>query len=219
MAAQLGESPDKIVRHETAVFPIGDRLVWAQTVHVDRDIHIVSGDLPNESLVMLPPIAAKDRARTMSILRRAIIRPRMQGKFSRALRAPISQKPAWPPAFEVATTPDVDVLHVRQFQSAIDPAAAGPARRGDCPIRMIIERDDGERLRLAAANPKRAEMMKIARAIKNEGRDARGEFPVKRFDQSRRSGKTQLRSPTAGVDARQSESVVRPGAVKIDMYC
>lgn len=171
MLTKFFQRPDKIDNSESAILPIRDRLIGAQSVHIDRDVNVVPGDLPNESLIMLAPIAAQNCAAPMSILRAAIIGPRMHLELAFYFGATISQKLTRPPAFEIAAAPDAHAADMRQFERAINPRAARPARRRDRPIRMIIKGNQRNRLRLAA-KPERGQMMKIARAVKDERRDA-----------------------------------------------
>src|SRR2546423_1614285 len=59
--------------------------------------------------------------------------------------------------------------------------------------------------------------MEIARAIKDEGRDARRELTIKFFDQSRRGRETQLSAPISRVEHGQFERLISPGVVEIEM--
>ena len=87
----------------------------------------------------------------------------------------------------------------RKFQRTIDPAAASPFRRRYSPIRVIIERDKDEWL-IDLAKPNRGQIMKIARAVENEWREAPRKFMSKRFDDSGRRAETQARPPFARFD-------------------
>src|SRR5438876_11423570 len=113
---------------------------------------------------MLAPILAQDRARTLigslpcsptlsgfpvhvarlppaplSIFRRAIVDPGMNFETTGAFGAAIGENIVRPPAFKISAAPDRDMLHVREFERAIDPTAASPLRRRDRPVRMIVE--------------------------------------------------------------------------------
>src|SRR2546421_9619609 len=94
---------------------------------------------------MLVPIRAQDRAAPGLIGDGTVVRPRMHFEPSIAFGAAIAEELTWPPALEVSATPHADFFHSRQFQCAVDPAAAAPTRRPDIPVRMIIERDEHER--------------------------------------------------------------------------
>jgi len=90
---------------------------------------------------------------------------------------------------------------MRKVERAIDPTAAGPARRGDRPVGMIIERNQNERLG-DAAQPKRAQVMIIARAVKREWRQLWFEFAIKFLDHMFRRAEAKLRTPLASIDDR-----------------
>jgi hypothetical protein len=105
----------------------------------------------------------------------------MNFEFASALGAAIAKNIVRPPAFEITAAPHAHSLDVRKFQGAIDPAAATPSWRANIPIRMIIERNDDDGLR-DSPNPKRAQIMKIARAIKDKRRKARFKLAVKLID-------------------------------------
>ncbi|HEV3243535.1 MAG TPA: hypothetical protein VGZ31_03895 [Chthoniobacterales bacterium] len=61
--------------------------------------------------------------------------------------------------------------------------------------------------------------MEVARAIQEEWRDALRELLVKLFDQPRRRGKPQARTPLARIKYRQVERLISPGVVEIQMKC
>jgi len=102
-------------------------------------------------------------------------------ELSGSLGPAIAKELPWPPALEISATPNADLLELRNLEGAIHPAAASPSRRAHVPIRMVIERDEHERLR-QASNPKRTQMMKVARAIDEKRREAWAEFVEKSFD-------------------------------------
>ena len=62
------------------------------------------------------------------------------------------------------------------------------------------------------AKPERAQVMKIAGAIKNERRKVRAglvfEFFIKSFDQTRRRAETKFRPPGARIEGRQMQHVL-----------
>lgn len=123
----------------------------------------------------------------------------MNFQFPVALRGTIRKNIVRPPAFEVSTTPDRDPLDQGKVEGAIDPSATRPFWRSDGPIRMIIERHEHEWL-FDPAQPKRGEIMKIARAINDEGSNAVREIAIKVFDQAGRRAKTQTRTPLRRFD-------------------
>jgi hypothetical protein len=70
---------------------------------------------------------------------------------------------------------------------------------------MVIEgdEDDGFGNR---TQPKSGQIMKVARAIKEEWRrEIRLVFSIELFDQAWRRGETQLRSPTSRIDNRKTD--------------
>ena len=130
------------------------------------------------------------------------------------LRSAVREDIVRPPAFEISAAPDRDVLNLFKLERAIDPSPAGPLRRRDCPIRMIIEGNKNERL-TELAEPKRAQVMKIAGPVKNVRREASFEFFIKFFDDSRRRTEAKSRSPIPRIDDRQMERLASPRVVQI----
>ena len=60
--------------------------------------------------------------------------------------------------------------------------------------------------------------MEVARSIEQERHgEVRVVFAVKFFDQTRRRGEAQLRSPFAGIDDRQIQWFALPGVIEIKM--
>src|SRR5581483_10845830 len=129
------------------------------------------------------------------------------------LRATIAERAMRPVQFEIAAAPNRDALNPRQVERAIDPPAARPMRRPPIPIGMIVEDDDVGRFGLREKG--RGQMMKIARAEKDERRqtirDAFGELAHR----SARCKAPQPRSPRARVEARQSLRGRLPRGVEI----
>src|SRR6267143_3682694 len=121
-----------------------------------------------------------------------------------------------PPTFEVTATPNRDMAHVRQFERPIDPAATAPSRWSHVPIGMIIKGYQGKRV-TDATQPKCAQMMKIARAVKNKVAESRRDFAKKAFCRARRNGETQSSSPLRRVDRGKIGYKPAPGVVEIEM--
>src|ERR1700736_6238066 len=199
---QFRQRPLKIDNREAAAFPIRHRFLRAQTIEIDCNVNVRAGVLRGEFLERAAPIVVQDRTRSLLIFDRALVGPRMNFEPTFTFGRTIGENVVWPPAFKISTTPDCDMLQQRELERAIDPAAAGPARRRDGPIWMIVERNENKRL-LDAANPKRAQVMKIAGAVKFERGELRIERAIKLFHQSRRGAEAELRSPCARVDRRQ----------------
>jgi len=105
-------------------------------------------------------------------------------------------------------------LHLRQFESTIDPAAASPTRGADIPVRMIVEGHEHERLG-KPANPEAAQVMEIAGAINKKRREPRIELAKKFLDQPRGRGETQTRPPFPRIQHRQVAREIGPGIVEI----
>src|SRR5262249_60174095 len=99
-----------------------------------------------KSFKAFPPMVAENCAPALLILRRPIVGPRMHFKSSGMFRAAVAENLVRPPAFEIAATPDGHAAHIRKFQCAIDPSAAGPFRRAHNPIPMVIQRDEKDRV-------------------------------------------------------------------------
>ena len=216
LSRKVSQSPGKIDNRKPAALPIRDRFFRAQTIEIDRDVNIGAAKIARELFEMFPPILAQNRSAPLSIFHRPLIGPGMNFQTAGAFRAAISKKLSRPPALKIAAAPNADAPHMRELQRAIDPAAATPFRRANVPIGMIIERNDDERLR-DAANPERAQMVKVARAVKQKWREPRFEFAIELVDQARRRGEAKLRPLLARIEAREMQRFTAPGAVKIDM--
>src|SRR5580700_10958378 len=218
MLVQFSKRPFKIGDSKVPVLPICESVIRSETIKIDRDVNIRAADFFRELLELFSPAFAQDRAGTLSIFHRTIIGPGMNFQVAVALSAAVGENVVGPPAFKISATPYRNVLQLLELQRAIDPAAAGPCRRPNVPVRMIVERNQGEWLR-DSAKPERAQVMEVARAIQEEWRDALRELLVKLFDQPRRRGKPQARTPLARIKYRQVERLISPGVVEIQMKC
>ena len=73
------------------------------------------------------------------------------------------------------------------------------------------------------AKPERAQVMKIAGAIKNERRKVPAglafEFFIKFFNDSPRRAEAKSRPPFTRIEGRQMQRLVLPGVVEIKMKC
>jgi len=165
---------------------------------------------------MFPPILAQNRSEPLSIFHRPLIGPGMNFQTAGAFRAAISKKLSWPPALKIATAPNADAPYMRELQRTIDPAAAAPLRRANVPIGMIVERNNNERLR-DTADPKRAQMMKVTRAVKQKWRELRCKFAIELVDQVRRAGEAKLRPPLARINNGQVKRLIPPRVIQIEM--
>src|SRR5216684_185170 len=116
---------------------------------------------------MVTPILAQNGAGPLPSFHWAIVGPGMNLEFASSFDATVSKNLMRPPALEIAAPPHAQALDVRKFQRAIDPAAATPFWRANVPIGMVVERNNNDRLR-NSPNPKRAQMMKVARTVKQE---------------------------------------------------
>src|SRR5438067_7096023 len=127
--AQLGQRPGHILEREPPTLPVRDSVLGAQAIEIDRDIHIRLSQFAGESREVLPPVRAQDRAAPILIRSRTIVRPWTNVEPAFPFRAPVPENLMRPPALEIAAAPDADFLDVRQFERAIHPATAAPARR------------------------------------------------------------------------------------------
>jgi len=212
--AQFFKRPLEVGHCESSALPIRHRIFRAQTIEIDCDVNIRAAKTSRKVFKLIAPVFAQDRSATLSIFHRPIVGPRMDFQSSAALSAAISKNIVRPPAFKISATPDRDALHMFELERAIDPTAASPARRSDRPVRMIIERNENDRLD-QATKPKRAKIMEIARTVEGERRESRADFVIKLFDESRRRAETKRRSPIACVKRRQLR--ISPGVVEIKM--
>src|SRR4029077_8726478 len=141
----------------------------------------------------------------------------MDFKNSGTFRATIAEKLVRPPTFEIAAAPNTRKPYIGKFQCAVHPCATSPFRRPHVPVGMVIERDEnylvGNR-----THPERCQVVKVARAVEQEGRrEFPSPLPIELFDQPRRRGETQARPPTLRIGYRKPSQVVRPSVIEIQM--
>lgn len=146
LRSQVRKRPLQIGNAESSVLPVCHRVFIAKTIEIDRHVNIRPAEVRDKLFEQGAPVFLEDRAGTLSILRWAIVGPRMNFEPPAALRAAIGEDIVRPPAFKISATPDRNMFDVRKLERAVDPAAARPLRRRDCPIRMIVERKENERL-------------------------------------------------------------------------
>jgi hypothetical protein len=118
---------------------------------------------------MFAPITLQDRPASLSIFHRAIVGPGMNFEPAFAFTSAIRKNIVRPPALEISAAPDCNVLNVRELKRAVDPSATAPFRRTNVPVRVIIKRNENDWF-IQPPKPERAEVMKVARAIKNKRR-------------------------------------------------
>lgn len=214
--AKNSKRPLQILDGKPPVLPIGSRVFCAQTIQIDRDVNIGGTQIGRELFEFASPGLLQNRARTFLVLDRTIIGPGMDFESAAALPAAIGENIVRPPAFEIPAPPNRDMPDVRQFERAIDPPATSPFRRRDRPVRMIIERNKDPRFG-PASEPKRAQIMKIARAVENKRREPRFDIAIKLFDDSRGRAETQFGSPLARIQHGQLKRRIPPRVIEVNL--
>src|ERR1700736_832922 len=195
MFAHLLQRPGQIRNCETAIFPVSHGLRVNQAIHIDCHVDRGTGNSLNESLEMLLPIFAQDCSAAFLIRGGSMVSPWMHFQTSLSFGSPISENLTRPPAFKIPAAPHAHLLNLRQLKRPIDPSAAGPLRRPNIPVRMIIKRDNGEGLSPSrtssdSANPQCSEIMEIPGAVHDEVGKLWLNFLKEAFDQSRRRGES-----------------------------
>lgn len=109
---ELFERPNHVVAGETPTFPIRNRLVRHETIHVNRHVYRLAIDRLHKLLESFPPIGPKNRTAPFTLSDRAIIGPRVHFQSSASLRSTVSKYLAGPPTFEISATPDADFSNV-----------------------------------------------------------------------------------------------------------
>jgi len=180
MLAQFPERPFQIGNIESSAFPISHGVFDAQTVEIDRNINVTASEICDEQFKILSPIVCQDRARTLSISHRTFVGPGMNFEPAFALGPTIGENIVRPPALEIPAAPNRDALDMRKPERPVDPTAARPGRRANVPVRMIIKRNKDNRLS-QPAQPERAQIMKVTRAVEDERREPRAELAIKFF--------------------------------------
>jgi len=161
-SSQLSQGPDKIHHRKSAIFPVGHGLVCAKAIKINRHINVCAATIVHEALEVFAPVVVQDCTTPFTIFRWPIVRPWMHFQYSFAFGAAIPKDLPRPPAFEISTAPDRDMLDLWQFHRPVQPPAATPSRRPYIPVGVIIKRDKDDWL-LDSSHPKRAQMMEIAR--------------------------------------------------------
>ena len=216
MVPQRLQSPPNVIEIKPSAFPICAGIIRRQTIQIDRNVDICPDQFIREFFKLFPPIFAQNRPAPFLCARRPIVRPRMDGQRPSAFRFAIAKDLTRPPALKISASPNCRLSDVRQFQCTIDPAAATPAWRANIPVRMIIKRNQRDRLG-GSSKPKSGQMMKVARAVKNESAEMRLDFAIKLFDGPGRSGETKTRPPFRRINPRQIVCDLAPGIVEIEM--
>jgi hypothetical protein len=215
-SAQLRQRPNHVIEREPAALPVCDGFPGPNAIEIDGDVDWRSAQRLDELGEFCAPVRSKDRSAPVLLRNRPVVRPWMDLEFATSLRAPVPKELPRPPAFEIPATPDTDLLDGWKFQGAIHPATATPARRAQVPIRMIIERDEHERLG-DPANPERAEVMKIPRPVDKKFGQPAGVLAKKILDQTCRRGETQTRPPLPRIHRRQIGRQIGPGVVEVEV--
>jgi hypothetical protein len=81
---------------------------------------------------------------------------------------------------------------------------------------MVVERNENEWIG-EPPRPERAQVMKIAGAVKDERRDPRFVFAIELFDQTRRRGETEARPRFARIEDGNIARQVVPGIIQIEV--
>jgi len=110
--AQFSCRPEEICYRKSPAFPICDRFFAAKTIKIDRHINIGATKIADKAFEMFAPVIPQNRASSLSILLRSIIRPRVNFQPALALGPAISKDLVRPPAFEISATPNCDVFHM-----------------------------------------------------------------------------------------------------------
>jgi len=137
--SQRLQSPNHIGHVKSPVLPVCRRRLGAQTVEIDCHVNGACGDFGGELFEFCTPIIAPNGAATTLILRRSIVRPRMNIQPPLALRAAIPENLSRPPAFKITAAPNTNSFQLRKIKRAIQPIAATPFRRANIPIGMVVE--------------------------------------------------------------------------------
>ena len=216
MVPQRLQSPLNVIEIKPSAFPICAGVIRRQTIQIDRNVNVRADQFAREFFKLFAPIFAQNRTAPFLCARRPIVRPRMNGQRPGAFRFAIAKNLTRPPALKISAPPNCYLSDVRQIQCAIDPAAATPARRANIPVRMIIKRNQRDRF-VGSSKPQSGQMMKVARAVKNESAEMRLNFATKLFDCPGRSRETKARPPFRRINPWQIVCDLAPGIVEIEM--
>ena len=166
VGSKFRDGPNEIARRKPPAFPVRDRDVPLQAVHVDRNVNPRSREPPRKRPEAIAPVRGSHRGGEQLglVASAAVIRPRVHLQAPAPQRPVIRKEAARPPILEAAHSPDARKReHGRELKRTIHPATARPAGRPNIPIRMIVKRDQRERLIRESPQPKRGEVVKVAR--------------------------------------------------------
>lgn len=216
--AQHAQGPKEIGAGEATAFPIRDGLSGDEAIEVDGDVNLVV------MIVIQPihehrfPIADPQRIEVGGIAD-PFLPPGINEELVGFGRVPVAEQPGGEIALEIGATPDADALHLGIFEGAIDPRAAGPVRRADVPVGMVVEGEEGEGL-AELAHPDGAQMMEIAGTGKREGAEFGGVLRGEGIDLRRRGDEAESLGFLADVDPRQGGTAVCgdeiPGVIRLE---
>ena len=212
---QNAQRPAHIFRREAAVFP---QLVTASsprrpsmsTVTYSRRPASPAANCSNFSA----PVSLRDRPGLRLVGSGTAIRPRMHRQPPGAHVAVVAPDAVPAPALEIPAAPDGDVLDLRQVERAVHPTAATPPGRANVPVGMVVEAHQGHR-GLDAAQPQRAQVMEVARAVNQEpgGPQAGDDGGTECLHLGVRRAETQARPPTRG-KTRWAEAAARSSRLR-----
>src|SRR5258705_13774389 len=98
--AQFSRRPEEICYRKPPAFPICDRFFAAKTIKIDRHINIGATKIADKAFEMFAPVIPQNRASSLSILLRSIIRPRGNFQPALPLGPAISKDLPRPPPFQ-----------------------------------------------------------------------------------------------------------------------
>ena len=114
---------------------------------------------------------------------------------------PVAEELRRPPTLEVSTAPHAYFSQTREFERAIDPAAATPAWRPHIPVRVIVKRNEDERFG-HLAHPQRREMMEISGAVNQKPGKFAADLSIETLNYAGRCGETERWSQIPGIERR-----------------
>jgi len=215
-AAQVIQRPEKVVGREQTALPIRDSLIFRQTVQIDRDIGRLAGERFRPTRKTTAPVFPSHAIETSLCRWLLALGPCVHFELAGFQRAVIGEQTRRPRQLEVAASPNANTLDLPQFQRAIHPTAATPARRADIPVGMVVEADHSGRLPYPS-QPKSGEIMKITGAVENKVSQLRVDLVKEAFNDSCGRAVAQTRPPIARIERRHRQITGRPGRIKVEM--
>ncbi len=137
--SEPADCPGDVRGGEETVFPIGDSLLGAKTIHVDGDVNRFVFQGRGELFESIAPIFAGHAIESAGNARRLALGPGLDLQLTVFQRTMVREQARRKSKLEIAAAPDAGPLDIWKGQRSVDPSATTPVGRTDVPVGMIVE--------------------------------------------------------------------------------